>query len=171
MKKFLFGAALLLLASSAFAAETIKAKVGHMCCGACKAGATAGVKKLDWVDAIAIDADTITVTAKGDQPVDLIGLMDALNKAGFPANEILVSQPIKLNVSHLCCASCTADLKAKLAELRSMVLDKDKTVIDQGAKTVVLAPVAGKSLNVVPLLHQMERAGFGASKGIVVASK
>jgi copper chaperone CopZ len=170
MKKYLFGAALLLISSSAFAAETIKATVGHMCCGGCKAAATAGVKKLDWVDAVAIDGTAVTITAKGDQKVDVVALRDALSKSGFPAAEILVSGPVTMTVGHLCCPMCTNDMKTKLAEVRSQVLDKDNIKIDQASKTVVLQPLAGKQLNLVSLLNQMDRAGFSAVKCTVSAA-
>jgi len=165
MNKYLMTSALMLVASAAFAAESVKTTVGHMCCGACKASATAGVKKLDWVDGVAIDGTTVTITAKVDQKVDLVGLLDALNKAGFPASELNVTGPVTLSVAHLCCAGCVNDLKAKLADVRSNKLDKQNIKIDQAAKTVTLQPVAGETLNLVPLLHQMERTGFAASKG------
>lgn len=164
MRKYLFGAALLLTTSSAFAAESVKATVGHMCCGACKAAATAGVKKLDWVDNVAIDGTAVTITAKGDQKVDVVALRDALRQSGFPASEILVSGPVTMTVGHLCCAGCTNDLKAKLGELRSQVVDKDNIKIDQATKTVTLQPLAGKQLNVIALLGQMDRTGFSATK-------
>lgn len=164
MKKFLTMAALLCVASSAFAAETIKATVGHMCCGNCKAAATAGVKKLDWVNEVAIDGTVMSVTAKDGQKVDLIALCDSLNKSGFPASEVLISGPVTFTVGHLCCAGCVNDLKAKIAEVRSDKLDKDSIKIDQATKTVVLQPKAGQTLNLIALMHQMERTGFSATK-------
>ena len=85
MKKLVIAAAFLLGTTSAFAAESIKATVGHMCCGGCKSAASSAVKELKWVDAVAIDNDVLTVTAKGDQKVDLVTLTDALQKSGFPA--------------------------------------------------------------------------------------
>ena len=170
MKKFVLAAAFLLATTSAFAAETVKATVGHMCCGGCKSTATKGVQAVAWVDNVAIDDDkNITVTATVDQKVDLVSLMDALNKAGFPARDIEASGPVTLSVAHLCCGSCVNDLKTKLGEVRSQVLDKDKIVVDQNAKTVTLQPVAGKTMNIVPLLRQMANAGFGASKCTMAA--
>jgi Heavy-metal-associated domain. len=171
MKKLVFGAAFLLAASSAFAAETVKATVGHMCCGGCKATATKGVQSVAWVDSVAIDdGGVVTVTAKADQKADLIALTDALNKSGFPARDIQVSGPVTLSVAHLCCGGCANDLKTKLAAVRSEILDKDKIVVDQSAKTVTLQPVAGKSMNIVPILRQMANAGFAASKCSMAAA-
>ncbi len=172
MNKFLLSGALLLIAGSAFAgraAESAKAKVGHMCCGSCKAGATAGMKKLEWVDTVEVTDDSVSVTAKAGQSVDLVSFMDGLNKAGFPANNITVNGPVTLSIAHLCCGKCTAGLTTALAESRSMVLDKDKTKIDQAAKTCVIAPQAGKEMNIIPILRSIERAGYGASKASVHA--
>lgn len=174
MKKLLFGAAFLLLASSAFAAETIKATVGHMCCGSCKASATAGVKTLDWVNDVAIDGTTMTVTAKDGQRVDVAALLDALRKTGFPANEVMVSGPVTMTVGHMCCQGCVNDLKGKLGEIKSNRLDKANVRIDLPSKTVVLAPVAGQTMNLIPILHQMDDAGFAAVKctiGTAAATK
>lgn len=164
----LFLTTTLLTTASAFAAETLKVTVGHMCCGACKTAATSGLKKLDWLaEGTAIDGTTITVTAKAGQAIDLIALTDALRTGGFPAKEINISSPVTLTVTHLCCASCTSALKANLAEIKSKVLDKDKIKIDANAKTVTLQPVAGSSLNMVAVLRQLEGAGVSATKAVV----
>jgi copper chaperone CopZ len=170
MKKLALAAALMLGTTTAFAAESLKATVGHMCCGGCKAAATAPVKALDWVDTVAIDGDVVTVTAKADQKVDLVALTNALNKGGFPAREIMVSGPVTFTAAHLCCAGCVNDLKTKMAAVRSELLDKEKIVIDGTAKTITLQPVAGKSMNIVPIISQMARAGFSASKATVSAA-
>jgi copper chaperone CopZ len=172
MKKFLLAAVLTLGASSAYAAESIKATVGHMCCGACKNAASTGVKTLDWVDTVAIDGDVVTVTAKADQKADLVSLSAALRKSGFPAREVTTSGPVTFTVAHLCCPGCVNDLKTKLGNIQTMrlALDKDKIVVDATAKTVTLQPTAGQSFNVVALLAQMERAGFSPSKGSLTAA-
>lgn len=167
MKRFLMGAAMLLVASSTFAADSVKVTVGHMCCGSCKAAATAGMKTLPFADTITIDGTVATVVAKADQKVDVIALRDALVKAGFPAKEIMVSGPVTLTLAHLCCAGCANELKAGMAQVRSALLDKDKVVVDQAAKTVTIQPMAGMSMNLVPLLRQMENAGYAACKGTI----
>jgi copper chaperone CopZ len=170
MKKLLWAAGMLLAASSAHAADSIKVTVGHMCCGGCQAAATAGLKKLEWADNIAIDGTTLTVTAKGDQKVDVVGLLDALRKTGFPAREITAPGPVSITMAHMCCGGCVADLKGKIAEFRSEVLDKDNVKIDLPTRTVTLQPAAGKSLNVVMLLMQLERAGWSASKCMIAGA-
>lgn len=167
MKQFIYAGALLLVASTAHAAETIKATVGHMCCGGCKAAATAGLKSLAWAENITIEDTTVTVTAKEGQQADAISLMEALSKAGFPAASIMTSEPITLTINHLCCGGCVNDLKTKLADFNSRLLDKEKVKIDQAAKTVTLQPVAGQSMNVVAVLNQLQRRGFSASKCVM----
>lgn len=170
MKKIIFAAALLLATSTAFAAESIKATVRHMCCGACKAAATEGLKRLEWADNIAIDGTTITVTAKADQKPDVVGFIEALDKSGFPPREIAATGPVTLTITHLCCGGCVADLKAQLGEIRSQVLDKQNIKIDAEAKTVTLQPLAGQTLNLVAMLNQLKRTGFSASKGTMATA-
>ena len=170
MKKLALVAAFLLGTTSAFAAESIKAKVGHMCCGACKNAASKSVQAVTWVDNVAIDNDVVTITAKADQKVDLVAVVDALRKSGFPAKEIMVSGPVTMTAAHLCCPGCVNDAKTKISEVRSDVLDKDKVVIDATAKTITVQPKAGMSMNIVAIINQMERAGFSASKATVAAA-
>src|SRR5437660_12879305 len=96
--------------------------------------------------------------------------MTALHDAGFPAKEITVSGPVTMTVGHMCCGGCVAALKTNMGEIRSQVLDKDNVKIDQAAKTVTVQPVAGKSLNLVSLIRQMENAGVGGQKVLIVAT-
>jgi len=159
----LLTAAGLLLAVSAAKADSIKVKVGHMCCGACKAAATAGLKNVAWADSTSIDMDTVTVNAKDGQKVEIVSLLEALVKCGFPATEIQANGPVTLKMAHLCCGSCVADLRKKVADVRSMTLDKDSIKIDQSSQTMVLQPMVGQTLNIVPLLSQIQRTGFSAS--------
>ena len=157
-------------ASVMSSADSVKVTVGHMCCGACKASATAGVKSVAWADTIAIDGTVVTVAAKSGMKVDLISLTDALNKCGFPATEITTSGPVTLTLAHLCCAGCANDLKGKIANIRSQVLDKDNVKVDQAAKTITFQPLAGKELNIVPLLSQLQRQGFSATACTIVTA-
>lgn len=146
-------------------AEEVKATVGHMCCAGCQSAATAGLKKLDWVENVSIDGKTVTVTAKAGQKADYAGILDALTKSGFPPAELSVNRPIVLTVAHLCCAGCVNDLKAKLPDLRNQALDKESVKVDEAAKTVTMAPLSGRSLNLVALLREFERrTGCSASK-------
>jgi copper chaperone CopZ len=167
MNRLVISGALLLMAVPAFAADSVKVTVGHMCCGSCKTAATAGIKTLPFADTVTIDGAVATVTAKADQKVDVIALRDALSKAGFPAKEIMVSGPVTLTVAHMCCAGCANDLKAGMAQVRSARLDKDKVAVDQAAKTITVQPLAGMTMNLIPILHQMENAGYAASKGTI----
>ncbi len=162
MNRTLLVFCILALAAPAHA-DSLKLTVGHMCCGGCRAAATAGVKTVAWADNVAIDGDAITVTAKAGQKIELVSLMDALNKAGFPAMEIQASGPVTLTMGHLCCGSCAADLKTKLGAVRSQVLDRDNVKIDVAAKTLTIQPMSGQTMNLVPILQQLQRDGFSAS--------
>ena len=161
MNRILSTAALLFVAGSSFAAETVKVTVGHLCCGGCKSAATAGLKNISWIDSSAAEgSDTIVVNAKADQKIEIISLVEALNKAGFPARQINVSGPVTMNIAHLCCGGCVNDLKTKIAAIRSEVLDKQNVKIDATAKTLTLQPVAGKMLNVASILRSLQNQGF-----------
>src|SRR5262245_29482480 len=120
MKSFLLTIGLAAVTAIA-GADSVTVTVGHMCCGACKGAATAGVKTVAWADTVAIDGTVVTVTSKSGMKVDLISLTDALNKCGFPATEITTSGPVTFTLAHLCCAGCANDLKSKIANIRSQV--------------------------------------------------
>ncbi len=169
MKKALFAAAFV-FASSCALAESVKVTVGHMCCGGCKAAATAGLKSVAWSDNVTIEDKVITVNAKAGMKTDVISLMDALNRAGFPASEINTTAPVTLTVAHLCCGACVGDLKTKIAALRGNTLDKDNVKIDQAAKTLTIQPAAGMTLNVVPIISQLNRQGFSFTSATVVTA-
>lgn len=169
MKKALFAAAFLFAASSAMA-ESMKIKVGHMCCGACKAAATAGLKTVDWADNVTIDGSDVTINAKAGMKTDVVSLMNALNKCGFPAMEINTTSPVTLTLAHLCCGNCANDLKTKAGNLRSEALDKDNIKVDLASKSITLAPKAGQTLNVVMLVNQLNRQGFSFTSGSVVTA-
>ena len=161
MKKTLLVGALTLVAASALAAESVKVTVGHLCCGGCKNAASAGLKNIAWIDTSTTEgSDTIVVNAKSDMKVELVSLIDALNKAGFPARQINVAGPVTMTIAHLCCGGCVNDLKTKIGNVRSEVLDKTNVKIDQAAKTLTLQPVAGKELNVASLVRSLQNQGF-----------
>ena len=171
MRKSIFTAALLLVSSTALAAESVKVTVGHLCCGGCKSAATAGLKNVAWIDTSTTEgSDTIVVNAKSDQKVELISLVEALNKAGFPARQINVAGPVTMTIAHLCCGGCVSDLKTKIGNVRSEVLDKANVKIDQAAKTLTLQPVTGKELNVASLIRQLQGQGFYPSSITVVTT-
>jgi copper chaperone CopZ len=151
----------MLISTTAFAAESVKVLVGHLCCGGCKGAAAAGLKNVSWIDTtVAEGSDTLVVTAKGDQKIEVISLVEALNKAGFPARGINTGGPVTMSIAHLCCGGCVNDLKTKIAAIRSNVLDKANVKVDAAAKTLILQPVAGKELNVASLLRQLQNQGF-----------
>src|SRR5689334_14031586 len=107
MKTALLSMAALALCASAVLADTkLTVGVGHMCCGQCKAKATEGLAKV--ASDVTIDGHTITMTAKGE---DIVPVLNALHKSGFPANKIDVgSAPVTVAVGHLCCDGCVHGL-------------------------------------------------------------
>jgi copper chaperone CopZ len=169
MKRGIVTIALLLVSAAAFAAEPLKVTVGHLCCGGCKTAATAGLKSVSWIDTSTTEgSDTIVVTPKKDQKVDLISLVEALNKSGFPARQINVSTPVVMSIAHLCCGGCVNDLKTKIGNVNSEVLDKANVKVDATAKTLTLQPVAGKMLNVASILRSLQNQGFYPSSVSIV---
>src|ERR1041384_6044846 len=89
MKRLLMAVCFLVATSGAALADSVKATVGHMCCGGCKAAAMNGLKAVSWAENTSIEGTTLTVTAKSGQKVEIVSLVDALSKAGFPATEIV----------------------------------------------------------------------------------
>lgn len=169
--RLVLAAGLILAGTSAMAADSVKVTVGHMCCGACKASATNGLKGVTWADTVAIDGDAITVTAKAGQKIELVSLTDALNKCGFPAREITASGPVTMTLAHLCCGGCVNALKEKVAAFRGNTLDKDNVKIDLATRSVTFQPAAGQNINVAGLIRQLQTAGvYPTSCTMVVAA-
>ena len=160
MKTFLetcLPAALLLCIGQAFAATTVTVGVGHMCCGNCKTSATQSLTKV--AENVKIEGDTITLTPKGE---DLLPVLEALRKGGFPAKTLSVTGSVTVGVSHLCCANCRSGLGEALAAGKLSALDPSATKIS-GA-TVVIKAKAGKTLDLMGVIAAMEAGGFSASK-------
>ena len=157
IKTAAFSAALLLCVTGAFAASKVTAGVGHMCCGRCKAVATAGLAKV--ADDVSIEGNNVTLTPKGD---DLLPAIEALRKSGFPAKTLLVSGPVTLGVAHLCCSGCQTGLAKVLADAKLAALDPDSIKIGDGSVTLSAKP--GMKLDLIPLIAGMEKGGFSPSK-------
>ncbi|MHB0936994.1 MAG: hypothetical protein ACYDCO_15435 [Armatimonadota bacterium] len=163
MKVLLIAAACLLMVS-AFAAESVKVTVGHVCCGGCANALVDGAKKAAWVEKVTVDGTTATVTAKAGQHIELVSLFDGMTKAGMPPKEVLISGPVTLTIGHLCCGGCANALKAALAGVDVPNFDKAGVKVDLATKTATIKPVDGKSVNLIPVLTQMEKGGFSATK-------
>ena len=153
----LLSAALLIVASGAFAAARVTVGVGHMCCGRCKSAATEGLSKV--ADNISIDGTNITMTLKED---NLVPALDALRKAGFPASKLEVSGPVTMSIAHLCCGGCKVGLTKSLAGPKVEGLDPDSIKVGEDSLTVQAK--AGMKLDMVPLLAAIEKGGFSPSK-------
>lgn len=162
-----FALAALALCGTAAQAETkVTVGVGHMCCGNCKMAATAALAKVS--SAVAIDGKNVTVTLKGDE-TNLVPVLDALRKGGFPANKIDAGgKAVTLGVAHLCCANCKNGLESALKASKVEELDMD--AIKVGDDSVTIKAKEGKSLDLIPVLTAMEKGGFSA-KSIMLSEK
>src|SRR5262249_29629826 len=137
--------ALLLCGVGAIAQSKVTVGVGHMCCGACKAAATAGLAKV--ASDVSVDGKNITMTLKDG---NLAPALDALRKSGFPANQVMVGgKPATLTVGHLCCGGCKSGLTAALKNAKIEELDTD--AIKVGEDNVMVQAKAGKSLDLIPV--------------------
>lgn len=159
----------LLVGCAALAADSITVVVGHQCCGGCANALVAGAKQAPWVDTVALKGTTAIITAKADHPVEFISLIDEMRKAGFPPNTIDVSAPVTLSIAHLCCGGCVNALKTALTGSKAANLDTANVKIDAATRTATIAPVAGKSVNLVQVLRDMEQGGFSATKAVYAA--
>lgn len=148
-------------------AETkVTVGVGHMCCGGCKASATTALAKVS--SAVAIDGKNVTVTLK-DNETDIVPVMEALHKGGFPSNKLDVgSQAVTIGVRHLCCGGCKSSLDGALKA--SKVEELDAAAIKIGTDSVTIKAKEGKSLDLIPVLAAMEKGGFSA-KSITVGAQ
>ncbi|MHB9022680.1 MAG: hypothetical protein ACYC7E_00685 [Armatimonadota bacterium] len=147
----------------AFAADSVKVVVGHQCCTGCATALIAGAKKSGWVDTVKVNGTTATITAKANQPIEFISLLDAMTKAGFPPSEVLVEAPLMLSIAHLCCGGCANALKQTLVKSTVANLDVQHVTVDLATQTATVQPMTGKPLNLVELLRQMGQGGFSAS--------
>lgn len=140
-------------------AETkVTVGVGHMCCGGCKASATSALSKVS--SAVAIDGKNVTVTLKENEK-DIVPVLDALHKGGFPANKLDVgNQPVTVGVRHLCCGGCKSSIESALKA--SKVEELDTASIKVGEDSVMIKAKDGKSLDLIPVLAAMEKGGFSA---------
>ena len=138
--------------------------VGHMCCGKCQAAAKASLTKVS--SAVSIEGTNVTVTLNN---TDLVPVLDALRKGGFPANKIDAgSNSVTLGVAHLCCGSCKSGLASALKGSKVDALDMDAIAI--GEDSVTIKAKSGQTLDLVPVLAAMEKGGFSA-KSLTIASK
>src|ERR1051326_304669 len=125
-------AALAVCASTVLADTKLTVGVGHMCCGQCKAKATDGLTKV--ASDVTITGHNVTMTAKGD---DIVPVLNALRKSGFPANKIDVgSAPVTVSVGHLCCDGCINGLKTALTDAKLENVDMDALTIGEGKMTI-----------------------------------
>src|SRR5579884_3919090 len=150
-------AASLLLCSGGVRAETkVTVGVGHMCCAGCQAAAKTALAEV--ASDVAIDGTNVTVTLK-DNATDIVPVLDALRKGGFPATKIEAgSGPVTIGVAHLCCGGCSAALDKALRSSKIEALNLDSIKVADGALT--LKAKEGQSLDLVPVLASMEKAGF-----------
>ena len=158
------------LATCLASADPILVKVGHICCGKCEAAASAGAKSASWVDNVSIQGTTVTVSPKAGENVELVSLIQGMRKAGFPPSEIMVSSPITVVVGHMCCGGCAADLKGKLSQSKVPGLDTGAIATDVAARSISLKPLAGRTLNVVAVLRDIEAAGFGPQTCVITSA-
>lgn len=170
LKAACLSAALLIVGTGALAATKVTVGVGHMCCGGCQAAAKSALEKVS--SDVAIDGTNVTVTLKEGES-NLVPVLDALRKGGFPATKIDAgSGPVTLGVAHLCCGGCNAALTKALTSAKIDALDTDSIKIAD--QSVTLKAKEGKSLDLTPVLAAMEKGGFAASKitmSATVASK
>jgi hypothetical protein len=150
--------ALLLCATLARAETKVTVGVGHMCCGSCKASATAALAKV--TSSVGIEGTTLTLTLKEN---NLVPVLEALRKGGFPATRVDAgSSPVTITVGHLCCQGCKNSLTQVLAGSKVEALDTDSIKIGEDSVTVKARD--GKSLDLAPVLAALEKGGFSAVK-------
>ena len=151
--------ATLALTSAALAETKVTIGVGHMCCGKCVAGAKEALK--DVATEVTIDGKNVTVTPKDG--INTARVLAALRRGGFPAKTLDAgADVVTLGVNHLCCGNCKTALTTALKDSKIEALDLDS--INVGDDSVSFKAKAGASLNLISVMHAMEREGFSAGK-------
>jgi copper chaperone CopZ len=147
----------------AFAVPTLKATVGHLCCGGCEGAVKANTGKVAWVAETQTNRgdNSVTVTAKDGMEVDAFALIHSLQRAGFPPTALLLSgaQTITMDVGHLCCGGCVNPLKSALTNV-PWIQNADV----KANAPVVLTIKGDSSPNLTELLDVMGKAGYSANK-------
>lgn len=139
--------------------------VGHMCCAKCQNAAKAGLAKVS--SNVSIEGSNVTVTLADN--ADIVPVLDALRKSGFPANKIDAgSNAVTVGVAHLCCGKCKNGLSAALKNSGVAALDTDAMTMTDDSVTIKAK--AGMSLDVAAVLVAMEKGGFSA-KSLTMVSK
>jgi copper chaperone CopZ len=160
-------ALVLLGAQPALAAPTVRATVSHLCCGRCANAIKTGVAGIDWIADVKPDqaSKSVVVTAKEGMAVDVAALTAALSKAGFPAQEVVLTgaPAIEVNAGHLCCNGCVGPLQQALAGVAWIAS------ADVKANSPVRITPRGDELKLSELMAAMEKAGFAANTITVVA--
>jgi periplasmic mercuric ion binding protein len=166
-KLWLAAAIALPAACPAGAAPTVRATVSHMCCGRCVNAVKSGVAGIAWVADVQADQATksITIAAKEGTPIDVALLLDGLRKAGFPAQEVVITgaRVMDVNAGHLCCGGCVGPLKAALAGV-SWIESADVKV----NSPVRITARKGSEIKLGELVAVMEKAGYSANTVVVV---
>jgi periplasmic mercuric ion binding protein len=160
-------ALVLLGAHPAAAAPTVRATVSHMCCGRCVNAIKTGVAGIDWIAEVKPDqaSRSVVVTAKDGMTVDVAALTGALARAGFPAQEVVLTgaPAIEVNAGHLCCGGCVGPLQQALGQV-AWIASSDVKV-----NSPVRITPRGDELKLSELMAAMEKAGFSANSITVIA--
>jgi copper chaperone CopZ len=166
-KLWLAAAIALITACPVGAAPTVRATVSHMCCGRCVNAVKSGVAGIPWVADVQADQATksITIAAKEGTPIDVAALLDGLRKAGFPAQEVVITgaRVMDVNAGHLCCGGCVGPLKAALTGV-SWIESADVKV----NSPVRITARDGSEIKLGELVAVMEKAGYSANTVVVV---
>jgi copper chaperone CopZ len=154
------------LATPSLAAPTVKATVGHMCCGSCERSVKTTASAVAWVADAQTDraGKTVTVSPKAGMEVDAITLLDSLRTSGFPATQLELTggQTLKMDAGHVCCAGCANGLKAALAKV-SWIQSADVKV--NGPAMLTVKP--GATANLTELIQTLTAAGYSVNHLIV----
>ncbi|MFN3750708.1 MAG: heavy metal translocating P-type ATPase [Thiobacillus sp.] len=131
--------------------STLSVNIQGMTCASCSTRVEKVLKQLPGVTDATVNLATETATVSGD--TDLAAVQQAIERAGFA----VPTETLKLDISGMTCASCSARVEKALARVPGVFEASVNLATEQA--TVKLA----RGTSAAALIAAVERAGYGAS--------
>ncbi|MSU88485.1 heavy metal translocating P-type ATPase [Rhodobacteraceae bacterium 2CG4] len=133
--------------------QDLRVSIQNMSCASCVGRVERALSALPGVDNVKVNLAAETAQARIDSDARIPELIEALDRAGYPAR----TQTVRLNVSSMSCASCVGRVDKALAAVPG-VLDVN---VNLASETATVAFVDG-AVDLTALLKAAEAAGYPA---------
>ncbi|MBR9766398.1 MAG: copper-translocating P-type ATPase [Rhodobacteraceae bacterium] len=133
--------------------QDLRVSVQNMSCASCVGRVERALSALPGVEEVNVNLAAETVQARIDSSTRIPEVIEALERAGYPAR----TQTVRLNVSSMSCASCVGRVDKALAAVPG-VLEVD---VNLASETATVTYVEG-AVELSDLLTAAEEAGYPA---------